>query len=263
MNLESLREAAQSEDVSAVEAGVGAADTKSPIFETRLERALEFKDSGNVSFAAGEWETARALYGRGLFQCEFDEMQWNFELMDDHRDKATEVRLPLLLNSAAATLKLGDGAEAERLCSEALKLRPDFPKALFRRGQALELSGKLDRALVDLAKVAQAQPADKAVRAAWQRVASAIKEEDRKAGALWQGKLQAKDAPATQASTLLQQEQDEPVEDAKGDNVLAEEASGRPLDREEAQGLCNRALNCIWATLGLFLNVKKPNQKID
>jgi hypothetical protein len=83
-----------------------AKDERSAIFEVRVKRGAELKEEGNTKFLAGEHKAALALYRRALYQLNFGELAFNFELMDQHREQVTAVQLPLYLNAAACTLHL-------------------------------------------------------------------------------------------------------------------------------------------------------------
>jgi tetratricopeptide (TPR) repeat protein len=173
-------------------------EPRSAIFETRLDAAASHRAAGNELFKAGRWADARASYERGLHQAGFDEVQYNFELLDQHRALVDAVRIPLWLNVAACSLKLG-AAELEdakassrraiESCSEVLKLEPNNVKALFRRGQAYQLGSRLENARADLVKAAHLEPTDVLIRRALTAVVEELRAEQAEQRSLWEGKL--------------------------------------------------------------------------
>ncbi|KAJ6623108.1 hypothetical protein B0H10DRAFT_2213795 [Mycena sp. CBHHK59/15] len=105
------------------------------------------KEKGNAAFKAGDFAQAVGHYTAAL-------------LAD-----AADPTLPL--NRAAAYLRLGKNADAERDCGAALALDPDAGlrvKALFRRAQARVGGGSLAEALADLNDAARLEPANDAVK---------------------------------------------------------------------------------------------------
>jgi hypothetical protein len=54
-------------------------------FETRLSEAESRRQKGNDMMKNGDLQSALKLYKQGLYYGEFDEVQFNFELMDNHR----------------------------------------------------------------------------------------------------------------------------------------------------------------------------------
>lgn len=168
-------------------------EEKSAIFETRVETAEERKGEGNELFKRGDWAAALKKYRAGLYQVEFDEMSWNFELMDDHRDMVNNVRLPLLLNSAACSLKVESEkalSQALEFCEEALKIDQKNAKALFRKAQALLKQEKVEKSVDVLKEAVKAAPGDKLIRATLARAVAQLKSEKSQTDAFWKQKLQ-------------------------------------------------------------------------
>ena len=168
------------------------AEEKSAIFETRVETAEARKAEGNVAFKSQDWEAALKAYRSGLYHVEFDEMSFNFELMDDHREMVNAVRLPLLLNAAACSLKLATDksiAKALEFCEEALKIEQQNPKALFRKGQALLKQEKVEKAVEALKGAAKAAPGDKLIRSTLATALKEIKSQNARSDAFWKEKL--------------------------------------------------------------------------
>uniref|UniRef100_A0A7S2SNF2 Uncharacterized protein n=1 Tax=Mucochytrium quahogii TaxID=96639 RepID=A0A7S2SNF2_9STRA len=176
-------------DIGAGDGPVEEKEERSAIFETRLDLAKKYKEEGNVLYKEGRSGDALKVYAKGLYQSEFDEMQWNFELLNPHREMVVAVRVPLLLNSAACALKLKNGDQVVEFCEQVFKLEPDNLKALYRRGQAYVLLSKLEKAKEDFTKVAKAEPNDKVVRKNLNDVSNRLKREQVASSSLWQGKF--------------------------------------------------------------------------
>merc|ERR1712098_454484 len=73
-------------------------------------------------------------------------------------------------NKAAVYLKQGKNKEAIKEATDSLELAPNDPKALFRRCQAYENSGKLEEAYRDVAILIKVDPHNKAARPAFNRL---------------------------------------------------------------------------------------------
>ena len=109
---------------------------RSCVFEERLEAGKARRLEGNAAFQAGDLEGALRLYRKSLYHSRFDELQYNYELMDAHRALVDKETGPCYLNMAAVELRLEAWGEAARHCSEVLKREPQNTKALFRRSKA-------------------------------------------------------------------------------------------------------------------------------
>jgi len=210
-------------------------EKKSPIFETRLERALDYKEKGNGHFKNEKWEEALNMYEMGLYHSEFDEMQYNFELMDDHRAQVNSTRIPLLLNAAACLLKLKRPKEAIEKCNEVLKVDSENTKALFRRGQGYQLQNNFEKARDDLVKAAKAAPQDRAVRIALNAVVEELRKENEAGKKLWKGKIEA--AAAREAKR-----------EEKGKADMLREL-GEPTHGIDNRGMCQRFFDAILAQI--------------
>ena len=66
-------------------------EERSYIFEERLARGAELRAEGNELFGAGQLDEAMQLYRRALHHAEFEEMSYNFELQDEHREMVDKV----------------------------------------------------------------------------------------------------------------------------------------------------------------------------
>lgn len=225
-------------------------DERSSIFEVRLRRAAELKEQGNAAFKAQDWQSALSLYERGLYHSEFDEMQYNFELMDEHRAQVDEARNPLQLNAAACCLKLEEPRRAVDFCSEVLKVSPDHAKALFRRGQAHQALKDFEKAKADLVKAAKAAPQDKLVRKTLNEVLSNLKSEDEASRKLWASKMQQQ-----MQSSPKQSDEDTHVHESESIDG-SEGSSSRNIFQAapsaDSRGMCRRYVYNFLDWLGLL-----------
>ncbi|EJD50526.1 hypothetical protein AURDEDRAFT_160427 [Auricularia subglabra TFB-10046 SS5] len=121
-----------------------AAKEKARIRASELRIGPNVRVQGNAAFKAGDFVAAIGHY----------------------TDAALADRLEPTypLNRAAAYLKLGKHADAERDCSTCLALSPGNVKALFRRAQARLALRKLDEAEKDLNDALKREPANDAVK---------------------------------------------------------------------------------------------------
>lgn len=162
-------------------------EEKSAIFESRLADAEARKVAGNQLFKDQQWAAALQLYKQGLHHCEFDEMQFNFELLDEHRDQVIQIRVPLYLNASACAQKLQDFESSAEFCSEAMLLQPDNAKTLFRRGVSYFQLRNYEKSKIDLSQAAKLQPQDKLVRKALVDLMGAMRQEELAAKKTWAG----------------------------------------------------------------------------
>ena len=174
------------------------------VFEDRLERSAELKDEAKKLMEAGDYAEARQTYKRAYFHADFDELQ-TWDMQEKHTKMITDVKLPILLNLALATIKLAAEAKsagetkdqrasaksAMNYVNEALKLEPENTKALYRKGLAYEQLGDFEDAW-DWLKKARAKmeggstaPLDHNCR----RVRKLAKEERDEKKKVWKGKL--------------------------------------------------------------------------
>jgi len=110
---------------------------------------LEHKEEGNRFFKEGKWKQAIEEYTKGL------EAGGGKELPGD-------VRGVLLSNRSQCKLNLNEWEAALEDADAGLQLLPQFTKLLLRRATANEKLDKKSEALVDYAKVAKAEPGNKA-----------------------------------------------------------------------------------------------------
>ena len=145
-------------------------------YESRLSAAAQVRAFGNEMFKAGEFAGAVAKYVKAL---RYLDKAWNRDV-DDHaterseREMRRQARIPLLLNCAAARLRLGDPRGAIEDCLAAHdeeNRRPENqhdpqaaerfnPKACFRMGQAHAHLNEFEEACKHFAKALSLCPND-------------------------------------------------------------------------------------------------------
>ncbi|KAJ2558438.1 HSP70/90 co-chaperone [Coemansia sp. RSA 1933] len=94
------------------------------------EMAKTLKEEGNLSFKRGRYADAVTYYGNAL----------------DYDHDNSDLRLTLLLNRAAANLELENYGNVLRDCSDALRIKANTPKALYRATKACIALEKFDEA---------------------------------------------------------------------------------------------------------------------
>ncbi|GBG26058.1 Small glutamine-rich tetratricopeptide repeat-containing protein beta [Hondaea fermentalgiana] len=115
------------------------------------ERAAELKKiGGNEAFQEGNYAQACVFYREGL----------------DIAPETAEIVPTLWSNLAFSRLKLGHHAEALEAADEALKLKPDMTKALFRKGIALHAMKRYREAAIELSKALELEPKNKEIKQA-------------------------------------------------------------------------------------------------
>mmetsp|Transcript_5989 Transcript_5989/g.13896 ORF Transcript_5989/g.13896 Transcript_5989/m.13896 type:complete len:523 (+) Transcript_5989:206-1774(+) len=117
-----------------------------------LDFGQQIKSEGNEAFANENWEGALTRY------CQGDEMLKNFKaephLQKENKELSTMHRA-CLNNKANAALQMDQWQTALRAADDALRLKADDEKALFRKAVALEGLGRTDEALAVLDEVEQ------------------------------------------------------------------------------------------------------------
>lgn len=76
-------------------------------------------------------------YHAGLYQVDFEQLSWNFELADKHREAALLVKNPICINLASTRILLGELKGALYLIDEVLKETPEHAKALYKKAICL------------------------------------------------------------------------------------------------------------------------------
>uniref|UniRef100_A0A915LZ51 peptidylprolyl isomerase n=2 Tax=Meloidogyne incognita group TaxID=654580 RepID=A0A915LZ51_MELJA len=131
--------------------------------EEKLERAQNFKDLGNEFLKAGKYNVALNKYSAIIYLMEHaksmkseekggKEMAENFQQMFFFG----------LLNSALASLKMGDTLEAIKFCDKVLEKNATNVKALYRKAQAYQQRQDYDEAINYFKKVLEIEPENKA-----------------------------------------------------------------------------------------------------
>ncbi|XP_011692581.1 PREDICTED: mitochondrial import receptor subunit TOM70-like isoform X2 [Wasmannia auropunctata] len=103
---------------------------------TPLQRALEFKNTGNVYFIEGKYDEAIAQYNKAIDICP--------------RMKETAT---FYQNRAAVNEQLKKYSDVRADCTKALELNPRYMKALLRRARASKQLGDLEAAWDDVTTV--------------------------------------------------------------------------------------------------------------
>ncbi|XP_042355939.1 tetratricopeptide repeat protein 1-like [Plectropomus leopardus] len=133
--------------------------------ESRRQESLTLKEKGNSQFKAGDWLEAERSYTEALVLCP----------VCYSRERAV-----LFSNRAAARLHQDRKDQAIFDCSTAIKLNPDYVRALLRRAELYEQTEKLDEALEDYKRVLDLDPAQPSARQACMRLPQQIQERNEK-----------------------------------------------------------------------------------
>jgi len=133
-----------------------APDRKQILSQREIQGVLDFgqqiKAEGNEAFANENWEGALTRY------CQGDQMMKNFRAephLDRENKELRTLHRQCLGNKANAALKMDKWNEALYAAEDALRMKNDDEKALFRKALALEGLGKTDEALAVLDEVAE------------------------------------------------------------------------------------------------------------
>merc|ERR1719379_542769 len=131
-----------------------APDRKQILDKREIQGVLDFgqqiKSEGNEAFANENWEAALTRY------CQGDQMLKNYRaephLSTENKELKTLHR-QCLGNKANAALKMDKWNEALYAAEDALRMKNDDEKALFRKAMALEGLGRTDEAMAVLDEV--------------------------------------------------------------------------------------------------------------
>ena len=165
-------------------------EERSYVFETRIERAKEYWETGKLKFKQEQYGEAMNDFKKGLYHADFEELSYNFELLDSHREAVDQVRMPLWLNVAACLLRENKAKKAIEYCDKVLKMDPKHSKAYFRRARCHEALGDLEAACEDLQKAKDfAKENKEEIEKSLVVVKKKLKEEQRKADEFWKSKL--------------------------------------------------------------------------
>lgn len=138
-------------------------ETRSCIFEERLKVAEELRVKGNEFYNSKDYFNAADCYHRALFHVDFEEMSWNFELLDQHRDAVLVIKVPLCLNAAAVKLKDNEFEAALKLADYVLKEQKDNAKAMYRKASALLMLKRYDEGITVIKRANRLSPNDAAI----------------------------------------------------------------------------------------------------
>lgn len=133
-----------------------APDRKQILDKREIQGVLDFgqqiKSEGNEAFQNENWEGALTRY------CQGDEMLKNYRAEPHLEAQNKEIKTmhrACLNNKANAALKMDQWQNALRASEDALRIKCDDEKALFRKAQALECIGRTQEALETLDEVEQ------------------------------------------------------------------------------------------------------------
>ncbi|KAJ2384290.1 HSP70/90 co-chaperone [Coemansia sp. RSA 2611] len=133
--------------------------------EPPLEVATNLKAEGNDSFKRGKFTEAAQYYAKALDY--------------DHDDKSLKVAL--LINRAAANLELQNYGMVLRDCADALRIRPNTVKALFRSAKACVALEKFEEARECCKWGLNIEPQNKELAAMQTQVEEAVARHERRA----------------------------------------------------------------------------------
>lgn len=164
-------------------------EERSCLFEDRLDFATDLREKGNKFFREGDLINAEECYHRALYHVHFDFAQWNFELLDNHRDSVLVIKNPLCLNLAAVRLKYGYYDSVIKLAEEVLKEDSNNVKALYRKAQGLKEKKEFDSAYKTISSALKLSPNDNSVRELAQILKNLYKKQKQKSDAMWKGRF--------------------------------------------------------------------------
>ena len=148
--------------------------------EEKIEEATKAKATGNAQFKAGEWDGAIGAYEEALDFLEHLGEKTGTPISDAQTAAVTDLRFSSLLNLSACLNKAGEFGAAAQKAGDALAIKADSVKALYRRGVARSNFGQLSEAKADLLKAAKLEPKNRALRTELAKVKKKIKAEKKK-----------------------------------------------------------------------------------
>jgi len=122
-------------------------------FDEKLEVAKRKKEEGNELYKKGKYQKANKKYKKAVRFFENDA-----NLKEDQKKIAESLKIPCYLNIAACKLKIGDYLDVIKNCDDVIKVQPDNVKALFRKGQALNILDVWDEAKQLLSRALELDP---------------------------------------------------------------------------------------------------------
>jgi tetratricopeptide (TPR) repeat protein len=152
-------------------------DTSNYSIDDYLNKAMQYKSVGNSYYAAGEYLSAIAQYGKIFLWVNCLDIPTELTSMnlseDDNqhinptasqRAIAHSIRISANLNLSISYLKLDEIKKSLHYAEEALVLDPNNAKARFRRAQCLLRLGQYENALEDLKEAIKVYPNDKEIK---------------------------------------------------------------------------------------------------
>ncbi|XP_024944752.1 peptidyl-prolyl cis-trans isomerase D isoform X2 [Cephus cinctus] len=133
----------------------------------------KFTDSGNYYFGQNNYVDAGRKYKKALRYHEWARTLKN--LPDEEGQSFIENKIVIMLNLAAANLKLRKHRDALNLCNEVLQMDKSNSKALFRRGQAYMGLNEYNLGLEDLKRADRECPNNKDIQAEISKVQKIIR----------------------------------------------------------------------------------------
>ncbi|KAK2962776.1 putative FK506-binding protein 6 [Blattamonas nauphoetae] len=127
--------------------------------EEKLAFAQTRKEEGNTKVKNHDYKGALDEYDRGVgmiehLWCDTDEM----------KAKHADILAPLQLNKALCCIKLGEGKRAVRAATDAISLKGETDKALYRRGVGYRIQGEMSKAKRDVTKAWELNKSDRMIR---------------------------------------------------------------------------------------------------
>ena len=127
----------------------------------RLRMAQQRREQGAKLFKEEMWEEAQTRFVQAL-----SAIGQLYDITSpENKEKKDEISLSCHLNIASCAVKLGKWRIALNNANSALDVKPDHPKALFRRGQANSALGEYKAAAADLNKAKELTNSDAGVMA--------------------------------------------------------------------------------------------------
>ncbi|KAJ9437575.1 FK506-binding protein 59 [Diplonema papillatum] len=173
--------------------------------DEKLAEAEKKKNEGNDLYKQKKCKRAVAKYEAGL------------QYLDDtdHKNRALDpVRVPLLMNLAAAQIELQQYFFAEQNCTKALGCDPQNAKALCRRLKARRLRGDYENAKTDYNRVLTLDPSNATARTEMALIQKALNEQKIKDKATFGGMFEklAKKAPLSENKIKPKKEEEDKQE---------------------------------------------------
>jgi len=134
-------------------------DSKPKTNKQKLDDAKEKKEMGNTHFVNIDYPSAVKRYTQAI-----ESLKSMYDETPEQKTEGDTIKLACYLNVAQCLLKVNSLDKAIDNCKYALEIDEKNTKALFRRGTAYFLKKEYELAQSDLAKAADLQPGDKAIK---------------------------------------------------------------------------------------------------